>query len=217
MSTPYFQEVELDPLIGYGTKAGLSYVSTVVSNPARKETRFAQQSRGYWNFEISFKDKSKGQILAIQNTYSLVQGKVYGFRFLNYREYYTCLDDFVGGIGTLFQEPITTYAGGTTMQLIHTRRPGTSTAEIVLIRKPFLNGSIFLFRDGSGSAWPNTNYTIDLTTGIVTFNVDQTGHTFEWAGQWDTPVRFDTDDADIEQSDFDVFAWESIKLREIQV
>jgi uncharacterized protein (TIGR02217 family) len=223
-----FIEIQLDPLVGYGTKGGLNYVSTVVSNPARKETRFAQQSRGYWNLNITFSDKSKAQMQAIQAMYSIVQGKVYGFRVRNYREYYTCTDDGVGGTTTQVAEPITTYGGGTTMQLIHTRHPGVSTAEIVLITKPDLNSAgassgsgttpFTLYRDGSGTPWPSaSNWVLDVTTGIITFNTNQIGHTFKWKGFWDTPVRFDMDASDIEQSDFNIFNWQDISVMEVQI
>jgi len=217
MSTPGFLEIQLNPDIAYGTKGGLSYTSVVVTNQTRVETRFQQQSRGFWKFNLGYNTKSKKVMAGIQAFFQQVQGKTYGWRFRNYREYYTSITDYIDATSppTPVKEPITTYASGTTMQLIHTRRPGTSTAEIVPIRKPDMTVPIKLYRDGSGTEWPNTNYTLDTTTGIVTFNTSQTGHTFSWLGYWDTPCRFDVDSPDISWDDFDIFSWSGINIMEI--
>lgn len=199
-----FLEYQLDTRISYGTSGGLGYNTTVVSNQTRKETRFILQSRGLWKFSITFKNKSKSFLQGVQAFYASVAGKAYGWRFRNNREYYTCTDDYASGISGWSSEPISTYAGGTTMQLIHTRNPGKATAEIVPIVKPDLTLAIILYRDGSLTAWPSGNYTLNTATGIVTFSVSQTGHTFAWKGQWDTPVRFDVDDSEITWDDYDV-------------
>ena len=221
-----FIEIQLDPKLSYGSRLGLSYTTTVVRNTSRKETRFQMQSRGYWDGTISLKDKSGPEMSAISAFYSRVNGKTFAWRFRNYREYYTCIDDYAAR--TVAPEPITTYAGGTTMQLIHTRNPGLSNAEIVPVTKPDMNsmgatsgtGTVLfqLFRDGSGTPWPSAgNWALDTTTGIVTFNTSQTGHTFSYKGYWDTPMRFDDDSMSASQDDLDVYAWDGIKIVEVQI
>ncbi len=205
MSTPGFLEMQLDPLISYGTKGGLTYSTMVVSNPSRIETRYPQRSRGYWNFEISLNDKTKLKMAAISAFFAAVQGKSWGWRFRNWREY-QCTN-----------EPIPGFAGGTTMQLTRLRTLAAGgVQETVIIKKPDLVLPITLTRDGT--AFPSSgNWTLDVTTGIVTFSTSQTGHVFTWTGQHDIPARFDTDLMDATQSDFDQFDWESLQIMEIIV
>lgn len=221
--TSDFLEVQLNPKISFGAKGGLGYTTTVITNPTRIETRFRLQSRGYWKMTIPFNIKSKSFIQEVTSFFSLVQGKVYGWRFRNYREYYTCIDNYSSG--TIGKEPLI-YSGGTTIQLIHTRNPGLGTSETVLIAKPDLNSyggtsgtgeiTLNLYKDGSGTPWPSsTNWSLDVTTGIITFASDQTGHTFEWEGYWDTPMRSDVDDQEASWDDLDIFNWDGIPILEI--
>lgn len=212
---PGFLEDVIPSFTSYGTEGSLSYTTIVVTNPSRKETRFPQQSRGYWNLTIKFTDKTKSIMQAIHHHYAAVQGKAYGWRFRNLREYYTCTDNYASG--TIGKEPIPSLIDNTHLQLVHTRNPTKTTAEVVPIKKPDLSIPIVLYRDGSLTAYSAANYTVDLTTGIVTFTSSQAGHTFEWLGYWDTPVRFDFDSGLISWTDFDVFDWDSITVKEIQV
>lgn len=212
-----FLEIQLDPKIGYGTSGSLGHTTTVVTNPARKETRFPLQSRGYWKLAITFNTKGKNQMEAIHQHFDAVGGKAYGWRLRNYREYYTCTDDYASTSRVPTPEPITTYTSGTTLQLMHTRRPGTTNVQILPVRKPDMSVPIILYRDSPSSVYSSSNYTVDTTTGIVTFSTNQVGHTFYWSGYWDTPCRFDIDDGDIKWTDFNSFDWDGINVMEIQV
>jgi uncharacterized protein (TIGR02217 family) len=214
MSTPGFLELQLDPLVTQGSKGGLVYTTIVVSNPSRIETRFPQQSRGYWKMTINLTDKSRTEMATIQAHFVAVQGKNYGWRFRNFRDYQAPDPKMT----TEFAEPLTLFAGGTTVQLSKARTYGGAT-EIVPIRKPDMYMTGFnLYLDGSTTPWPEAgNWSIDTTTGIITFANNMTGHSFAWQGEYDIPVRFDVDEPDISWDDFDVMGWEDIKVMEIQV
>jgi uncharacterized protein (TIGR02217 family) len=222
MSTPGFLEIQLDPNTNWGTTGGLSYNTIVVANPSRSaETRFPQQSRGYWNLSINLTDKSQDQMKDIASHFDAVEGKAWGWRFRNKREYFTSND----GCKTRAPEALTLYAGGTTLQLTHVRSSLGRTS-IIPIRKPDLNSVGGITGTGTtpftlyinGVAWASSgNWTLDTTTGIITFASDQTGNTFMWDGEWDTPMRFDVDDQTASWDDFDVLAWDSINIMEIQV
>lgn len=202
MSTPGFLELQLDPNISYGATGGLSFNTLVVGNPSRIETRFQQQNRGYWKLTISLNDKSKTQMQAIQDHFEAVRGKTYGWRFRNKRNY----------IANNEPVPLLT---GTTMQLRKTRTvAGVTTVE--LIRKPDMTLPITIQKNGTDFPAAG-NWTLDTTTGIVTFTTDQTGSTFTWSGEHDMAARFDVDDFGAGWEDFDVFSLDSINIMEIQV
>jgi uncharacterized protein (TIGR02217 family) len=219
-----FLEMQLVTRIS-GSKGGLSYISIVVTNPSVLDTTFPQTSRGYWKTELDLSQRSKNEMKAITAFWAAAKGKSVGWRYRNLREYYTSSDAGVGGIQA--PESIPGYTSGTSMQLTHIRTQ-FGDPETVLITKPDINsmggttgdGSVpfYLYRDGSPTPWPSaSNWTLDVTKGIVTFASDQTGHTFEWYGSWDQPTRFDVDDQDAAWVDFDVMEWKSIKLQEIQL
>jgi hypothetical protein len=224
MSTPGFLEIQLDPLLDWGTKGGLSYNTTVVAGIAHgPESRFPMQSRGYWKLSINLTTKSKNAMKVISAHFAAAQGKAWGWRFRNLREYFTSTDNGQ----TFASESLPLYTSGTTMQLYH-QRVYAGRTETVPIRKPDMNSAggttgtgatpFHLYRDGSSTPWPSSgNWSLDVTTGIVTFNTNQVGHTFAWDGYWDTPMRFDVDDQTAAWSDFDVMDWDSINILEVPV
>lgn len=199
---PTFLELQLDPLVSQGTKGGLAFNTLVVANPTRAEQRFQQQSRGYWKLTINLLDKSKVQMQAIADHFEAVRGKTYGWRFRNFRNY----------IAT--NEPVP-LIDATHMQLIKTRTKGGITT-VESIRKPDMTLPITLTRNGS-SFLSAGNWSLDTTTGIVTFLASQTGNNFTWSGQHDMAARFDVDDFGATWTDFDIFDLDSINVMEIQV
>lgn len=196
-----FLEIQLDPRLSSGSSGGLTYSTIVVSNPAENETRFPQRSRGYWAMTLSMADRSKDELNNLTNHFAAVQGKSLGWRFRNEREYIA------------INETLIYFPTGTTAQLSIKRK---LSGEIVKIKKPDMATPITLTRDGNN--FPSTdNWSLDTTTGIITFNEDQTGHGFTWSGFFDTPMRFDDDNQDAAQSDIDIFSWDEIKIKEVQV
>ena len=197
-----FLELQLDPLVSQGTKGGLAFNTLIVANPTRSEQRYQQQSRGYWKLSLNLLDKSKTQMQAIQNHFEAVRGKTYGWRFRNYRNYIA------------LNEPIP-LLDSTHLQLVKTRTTG-GIVTVEAIRKPDMALPITITRNST--PFPSAgNWTLDTTTGIVTFVASQTGNLFSWSGQHDMAARFDVDDFGATWSDFDIFDWDSINIMEIQV
>ena len=98
---------------------------------------------------------------AISDFFAAVQGKSWGWRFRNWREY-QCIN-----------EPISGFTGGTTMQLTRLRTLAAGgVQETVIIKKPDLVLPITLTRDGT--AFPSSgNWTlpkIDWTLSSITLN-----------------------------------------------
>ena len=71
----------------------------------------------------------------------------------------------------------------------------STSSEVRIIKKPCDNGTLSITMDGS--PFSPANYTVDYTTGIVTVTGGVTGdltlHAWAWSGQFDVPVRFDSD------------------------
>lgn len=198
-----FLEIQLDKNISYGAQGGPFYQTLVMSTPSRAETRLSQTSRHFRKWKLPLTDKSLVQMQALEQFIIATRGKMNGFRFLDKRDY------------TATNEPLT-YTSGTTVQLIKTYNMYGVT-EVRPIRKP-QTGVVPLTLQRDGAAWISAgNWSLNTTTGIVTFTADQTGHVFTWSGQFDVPVRFDVDEMQATWEDFDVLSWDSVDILEIAV
>ena len=202
-----FLEIQLDKDVSYGAEGGPVFQTVVITTPSRQEQRIQQNSRHYRSYKVMLHDKTLVAIQALESMFIAAQGKTNGFRFKDNREYKATL------------EPLSNYAGGLTVQLIKTYGAAYGRAEVRPIRKPQENiTAITLYRDGSPTAWSRSgNWSVDDTSGVVTFNTDQTGHTFTWSGEFDVPVRFDTDVMNPLWEEFGRIHWDSVPLVEIVV
>ena len=201
-----FYEQQLDPSVSYGVQGGPGYITLVTATPSRYEQRMSMQSRSYRKYRIDFNDKSREQMEEIRDFFMHVQGKLHGFRMKDWLDY-KAVDEPItpvnnSGVYTAQLQKSYTKVGGTEVRPI--RKPQTANVPVTLKR----NGVSFA---SSG------NWTLDTTTGIVTFTANQVGQTITWSGEFDTPVRFDFDDHSPEWDDFDVVNWDGLSIIEIPV
>ena len=200
-----FLEVQLDTAMSYGAEAGPGYKTLIVKTPSRQESRIQQVSRHYRSYKIMFTDKTLIQMQALESMFIAAQGMTNGFRFIDNRDYKAT------------NEHLTNFAGGTSVQLIKTYGANMGRTEIRPISKPQQNRvPVTLTRDGSAFS-ATGNWSLNTTTGIVTFVADQTGHVFTWSGQFDVPVRFDVDDMSYVWESFGRLNWNSVPILEIAI
>jgi uncharacterized protein (TIGR02217 family) len=193
-----FYEVTLDPLQN-NIKGGPSYTTLKHTGPSHEETRMSLSSRAFRKYTIDLDPKNTSQMYAIYNFYVAMQGSLHSFRFTDFKDY------------LLTNEP-QTLTTGTSLSLIKTYS-GIGATEIRPIQKPQA-GTITLQRNAV--TFPSSgNWSIDNTTGIITFVTSQIGSTITASGEFDTPVRFDLDEMMSEWTDLDIFAWKSVALIEI--
>lgn len=198
-----FLEVQLDTSMSYGAEAGPTYQTLVVSTPSRQESRIQQVSRHYRSYKVMLSDKTLAQMQSLENMFIAAQGKTNGFRFKDNRDYKAT------------NEALTNFAGGTYVQLIKSYGAAFGRVEIRPIYKPQTNlVPITITRDGISFASAG-NWSVNTTSGMLTFTADQTGHIFTWTGQFDVPVRFDVDDMNYVWESFGRLNWNSVPLLEI--
>jgi len=194
-----FDEVQLDPKISYGAVGGPKYKTTVIMSNSGSEQRISQYLRGRLSWDISTGIKSVAQMSAILTFFRARQGKGRGFRFKDWTDYTAVHEGF----------------GGTSpQQLIKTYRD-TANTEVRLIKKPIAGITIWL-SDGmvppGPTGAPLTGWTLDTTTGLVSgLGTDN----YVWSGQFDTPVRFDTDEMHMNVAEFATRNWDSIPVVEL--
>lgn len=185
-----FAEVRLESdFIVYGTVGGPAFSTSIVVVNSGFEFRNKNwaNARGRWEFG-SRKMPSK----EIHNTLGFFRargGRFQGFRFKDYADY-TATSDPLTEWGVTTQGCFI-YLGTTTAQLTKSYVSGSDT-DFRKIAKP-VQGTIAVFNNGSRLT-ETVDYTIDYTTGVVTFAFTLPESGMTWDGEFDTPVRFDTDE-----------------------
>jgi len=66
-------------------------------------------------------------------------------------------------------------------------------------------------------AWDSAgNWTLDRTTGLLTYAADQTDSTITWSGSFDFPARFDSDAAAFKREDLNIQNWDDIQIVQLK-
>lgn len=206
-----FDEILLDPdfFTAGGATGGPEYANTIVKNPATgiyKVNVNRYDFQQVWEMNVGLMEAS--DLDYFMEFWGGGFGSAYGFRAVIVSDFF-CIDELIGtGTGSQTIFPL----------IKQYSRPGASHTYVRRIIKPVVNlltggSSVTLYEPngvtprvipsvrGIGRGVPAftikkqgatvTNYTVDNTTGIVTFSVaPPAGHVCTWSGEFDTPMRF---------------------------
>lgn len=171
-----FHEVQFPVNYAGGTSSGPLYSTHVTVVDSGYEQRVQMWSNGRLTFQIGYTDNPTG-MATIVAFFRARKGRAFGFRFKDWSDYRATAETLVN-------------AGGTTLQLRKTYSDAAGS-EIRLIKKPCNNGSLQLY---DNAVLKTSGYTVDYTTGVVSIPAGVTGgHVYTWTGEFDVPVRFDSD------------------------
>lgn len=176
--TPRFPEN-----IGAGALGGPEFMTTVV-----KVQGGAEQRNGSWTYPLHKWDVSQG--LKVQSDFLAVRafflatgkGRLHGWRFKDLADY------TAAHTGT--EKGVVSGLTGTTFQLVKRYTSGSQTADRK-ISKPIATG--FELKDTGVTLTLTTDYTLNAATGVVTTAISRTAANLTWSGEFDVPMRFDTD------------------------
>jgi uncharacterized protein (TIGR02217 family) len=198
-----FDEVRLPEQISFGAEGGPCYSTTVISTASGDEQRIAAWAGAHRRWDISFDDRDPARMDALLAFFVARSGRLRGFRFKDWSDYKATAEALV--------DP---YPTGSTIQLTRTYTD-TGDTEVRNITKPVNNGSFVLYKDGTALT-VTTDYSIVYTTGIVTLVSCIAAAVYTWSGEFDTPVRFDTDVMDMRQEAVTQRSW-SVPIVEVLV
>jgi len=179
--------------ISVGSKFGPAYNTMVARNLGGQEASNSNWSYPLHEGDVSFGVQSQANLDDLLAFFHSVAGRHHRFRFKCWNDY-----TVTGSQGTR------TVIDATHWQLCKTRTYGAISAQWP-VRKP-VSGTLTL-TGGSG-------HTVDYTTGIVTKG---TGTLTSWVGEFDFPVRFDTDQMLPQWLSFAVYDWSSIPIKEVRL
>lgn len=211
--TSDFHEVRFPLDVSLGSRGGpvrRTDIVTLASGREHRNSRWASSRRRY---DAGLGVRTIDALHAVIAFFEERRGRLYGFRFRDRTDWRsgppsqepTPLDQRIGtGNGTK-----------TTFQLVKTYG-GSFAPYLRTIAKP-VGGSVRVAVDGVEQA-VGSDFNCDPTTGIVTFSSPPPADAAITAGySFDVPVRFDTDELDIDLSTFEAGGIPQIPLIEIVV
>lgn len=199
--------------ISYGSKGGPKFntVITTVNSGYEYNNINWDQARHY--YDVSMGVRSLEELSDLVKFFQIVRGRGHYFRYKDWADYKSCdLEQTITNTDQIFGVG----DGNTTdFQLIKTYDIGGGIINQRDINKP-VNGTLAIAVDGTAKL-ETTDYTVDYTTGIVTFLTAPTAATsITWGGEFDVPCRFDIDELQV-SLDFYGYGSTGVPVIEVRV
>lgn len=183
-----FHEVRFPTGISEGSSGGPGFSTAIVETDGGQIHTVARWAEERRTFDASASVQSYEDLNDIAAFYRARRGCANGFRFKDWSDYHSSVNDpsYRGAIGT--RDQVIGVGDGTTtqFQLKKTYTSGPSSGTYT-VRKP-VSGTVLIWVNSMAvlSGW-----TVDTTTGIVTFSVAPTStHVIEASFEYDVPVMF---------------------------
>ena len=197
-----FHEVQFPPKIAYGATGGPEFNTSITTTFSGYEQRNINWLKALGNWDVSTGLKTQADMDTLQAFFRARYGKAYGFRFKDWADYQAIGQNIGTGNGTLTAFQLTKlYTSGGYSYTRDLKKPVSGTVKIYL-----------------NSVLQSSGYTLDLTTGIVTFSTAPGAGVLVSADcEFDVPVRFDTDKLDVRADGPGTFVWDSISIVELRL
>ena len=188
---------------------GPRYRTTIATSASGYEQRNSEWDNAQYRFTFSLQGYNPSVLAGLLAFFHARAGAAYGFRFKDWSDFYAGLK--WTGETPEFDAP-------------HAFATGNGSATTFQLKKRYVSGSITRERkitkpvSGTIRIWKNgveltSGWTLDYLTGIVTFSSAPTnGHVLAWAGEFDVPCRFETDDMDFRIAGLQNGEWQSVSL-----
>jgi uncharacterized protein (TIGR02217 family) len=195
--------------LAYGATGGPGFKTTIGESRSGVESRNIDWSaaRAQYAIDLSL-ITDRTRLLELISFFNNAKGRGHSFRFKDHRDY------FSGSGETSSAEAIGTGDGVSTAFQLKKTYSITGSSYVRNITKP-VQGTLQVFKAGVLQT-ETTHYTVDYSTGIVTFLAAPSGgQAITAIYEFDVPVRFDQDDLGITIEAHNVFASGSISLVEV--
>lgn len=208
LTFPQFHDIRMPEFIAVGAIGGPRFRTSVVEAGSGHEFRNIELAnmRHQWNVAQSI--KTQAELDAIKAFYVNRYGRAFGFRFKDWSDFIVTAGSIgTGDAATRVFQLTKTYDDGTFSVVRDIAKPRNDTdAEGDHLAKFFFDAV-----EQSTGTW-----SLDTATGLVTFGGPPAGGVaVTWTGEFDVPVRFETDLMDSRFEDFNVLSWEGIVVREL--
>jgi uncharacterized protein (TIGR02217 family) len=204
-----FHEVRFPTALAFHSTGGPERKTEIVTLGSGFEERNAVWGNSRRRYDAGYGVRSLDDLHAAIAFFEARQGRLFGFRFKDWSDFKSCAP---GSVPSPLDQALGTGDGhATAFQLTKTYASGPSRW-IRTIAKP-VAGTV---RIAVAGVEITTGFSVDTTTGLVTFASAPTG-ALTAGFEFDTPVRFDTDQLSINLSTFAAGEIPSIPLVEVRV
>jgi len=182
----FLEDVYFPRSLVLGTTGGPMYSTSVIQLKSGLEKRNKNWSYPLHEYDVTNAIDSNSRLNDLITMFHAAGGRAYGFRFQDKADYKSC--GIHQTISATDQSLGTGDNSDVTWQLKKTYTVGV-LSQTRIIQKP-VAGTVLVALNGT----PTSNYTIDTTTGIITFTVAPGLGVAITAGfHFDVPCRFDSD------------------------
>lgn len=186
-----FHEIRFPDDISRGARGGPERRTQIVELASGDEERNASWANSRRRYDVAYGIRRADDLAAVVAFFEARNGRLYGFRFKDWGDHKSCLPSQTAGPT---DQVLGTGDGATTAFQLVKRYVSGSQTWTRTITKP-VAGTVRIGLDGIEQA---SGWSVDTTTGVVTFDTAPTAGTAVTAGyEFDVPVRFDTDVLDV--------------------
>jgi uncharacterized protein (TIGR02217 family) len=186
-----FHEVRFPDTISRGARGGPERRTQIVDLASGDEERNAAWANSRRRYDVSYGIRRADDLAAVLAFFEARNGRLHGFRFKDWSDYRSGQPS---NVPSPLDQPIGTGDGTTTAFQLVKRYTSGAQGWTRTITKP-VAGSV---RVALGGAEQSTGWSVDTTTGVVTFAAPPgTGVAVTAGFEFDVPVRFDSDTLDV--------------------
>ncbi len=206
-----FHEIRLPQDISFGASGGPQFLTTIVEMASGHEQRNREWAEARNIYDIGLGLRTEDDLAEVLSFFRARAGRANGFRYKDWLDFKSSTPDqtisdtdqqlALGDGATVAFQLIKTYASGVESHVRNITKPVTGTVVIAL-----------------DTVMQATGWQVDLTTGIVTFDVaPATGVVITAGFEFDVPVRFSEDFLAITLENFKAGHIPSISLIEVRI
>ena len=186
-----FHEIRFPDNISRGARGGPERRTQIVELASGDEERNASWANSRRRYDVAYGIRRADDLAAVVAFFEARNGRLHGFRYKDWADYKSALPSQAN---TATDQQIGTGTGSTqTFQLTKRYTSGAQTW-VRTITKP-VAGTV---RVALGMVEQMSGWTVDTTTGLITFTAAPAGGVIVRAGfEFDVPVRFDSDTLDV--------------------
>lgn len=188
--TPFLESPRFPEDLSYQSRGGPRYSTSIVAVRSGAETRNQNWTYPLHMYDAAKDNRTIAQITALLDHFHVCAGMYYAFRFKDWTDYKS-VPSTIGSVISATDQAIGVGNGTTTtFQLMKTYTRG-SVSRTRKISKP-VAGTVLVALDSVPQA---SGWTVDNTTGIITFTTPPANNVVVSAGyEFDVPVRFASDE-----------------------
>ena len=173
IESPRFPDV-----IAFTAVGGPGFSTNIITLASGYESRNINWTSSRYGYDLAITVRNQAEVYAINAFFRLVKSKENVFRFKDYADFQATNASVISLTSSTFQ-----------LQKVYTS--GTETNSRIITKPVGETIHIYVGSGEVGSGF-SPGFTLDEETGIITFE-DEPGGTVTWSGEFDVPVRFDTD------------------------